>query len=744
MKIGVALRTFASIGVISSIGMSASAMAQDASTQSTSPANDAAAPIGAPSIVVTAQKREERLLDVPISISAISGDELAASGVTQFHDLSQIVPGFTSEQYGDARVGRMTLRGVASQQDNPGKQSSLGVFLDGVFLARYGAATSELADIERVEVLRGPQGTLFGANTASGLINIITRRPSLDETTGFVEAVLGNHAQRELRASISTPIVQDALGFSLSAYNVHRGGLTDNVTTGRSVDNLRRLGGRARLYYEGDGIDVTLTADYNRERSECCSAIPVVTLPGANVFGIPIEPLVPAGAPFSHETIQNTENTNHNQGGGLSAEINVEIGSHTLTSVTAWRRWDVDPISDIDSLPLSLLDNFIIDQRHDQFSQELRLTSPSTGMINYVFGLYYFDRQSSDLEILQPGSDIAFLIMPGQVGDTTISSVLDDASYAAFGHVDFHVTDRLTLSAGGRYTREEQDVDFTQTSTNFAFASLGNVQRSRDESHFTWVVNASYELDNDLTAYASIARGSKPGGFDLTRLPNFNNFEFEDETNTNYEIGLKGELFDNRLRFSSALFLTNYSNFQAVGFDGLNLITSNADLFRTKGGEIEITAIPTPGLTLQFQGSYVEARYVRFPNGTCPPGVPLPCDLSGNRLSHAPEVTLGASAEYRTSLNDSLEGFVRVDGNYKSDIFFQQNLDPSAYQGPRTVFNARLGFETESGFLLEAFARNLFNQEYVNFIYPSPLATGFYVGYPADRRQIGLRGRFSF
>ncbi len=295
-----------------------------------------------------------------------------------------------------------------------------------------------------------------------------------------------------------------------------------------------------------------------------------------------------------------------------------------------------------------------------------------------------------------------------------------------------------------KFTREEQDVDFTQTSTNFAFASLGNIQRSRDESHFTWVVNARYQFNDDLTGYATIARGSKPGGFDLTRLPNFNNFEYQDEKNTNYEIGLKGALFDNRLQFSSALFLTNYSNFQAAGFDGLNLITSNADLFRSKGGEIEITALPTDGLTLQFQASYVKANYISFPNGTCPPGIALPCDLSGSRLPVAPKVTLGASAEYRTALADSTEGFVRIDGNYKSGIFFLQNLDPSAYQGPRTVFNARLGFETESGFMLEAFARNMFNQKYVNFVFPAPLSSGAYVGYVADRRQVGVRGRFSF
>jgi iron complex outermembrane receptor protein len=715
-------------------------------TQAPAPASAAAHDEQGPGheIIITAQKREERLIDVPISLTALSADELTAAGVTQFHDLAQVTPGFTSEEYGDARAGRMTLRGVTSQQDNPGKQSSIGVFLDGVFLARYGAATSELADIERVEVLRGPQGTLFGANTAAGLINIITRRPSLDETSGFVEGVLGEDSLWEMRGSVTAPLVADHLGFSLSAYSARRGGLTDNVTTGRRVDNIRRLGGRAKLYYRGAGFDILLSGDFQRERSECCSAIPVALAPGANVLGQPLAPLIPPGSPYVRETIENTRNTNFNQGGGVSGVVNVDLGDHVLTSVTAWRRWDVSPLSDIDSLPLRLLDNFIIDQRHDQFSQELRIASPSNRRLTYVAGLYYFWRRSDDREVLQPGADAAFVIIPGEQGDTTITSRLNDRSYAAFAHLDFNLTDRLTLSAGGRYTRENQNVDFTQTSTNFVYATLGNRLQSRHESQFTWVLSARYRLQRDLNAYVSVARGFKPGGFDLTRLPNFNNFEFDAETNTNYEIGLKGEVLDRRLRFSTALFLTNYRNFQAQAFDGLNLVTRNADLFRTKGGEIEITAMPTDRLTLELQASYVRARYVSFAEGSCVPGIAPPCDLSGARLPNAPEFTLGGSIQYRAPLTEQLTGYVRVDGNHKSGIYYQQNLDPYAYQGPRTIFNAHVGIEARNGLTIEAFVRNLFDEDYVNFIYPSPLSTGLYVGYVGEPRQFGVRARYTF
>ena len=288
--------------------------------------DDAKVAIDENAIIVTAQKREENVIDVPISISVVSGKDLERSGINDFHDLSRIAPGFTSEEYGDARAGRMTIRGVASLQDNPGKQSSVGVFLDGVFLARPGSVTGELSDVQRVEILRGPQGTLFGGSTAAGLVNIVTRKPNLEGTEGFVEGVVGNHNQFEGRARISVPLQPGTLALSLSGYGVSRGGLTENITMNRSVDNVRRIGGRAKLFYSSGSFDLLLSADYQRERSECCAAIFVTLAPGANFLGVPLAPIVPAN-PFDRQAITNKRNTNPNNGGGVSAEANVDLGA---------------------------------------------------------------------------------------------------------------------------------------------------------------------------------------------------------------------------------------------------------------------------------------------------------------------------------------------------------------------------------------------------------------------------------
>ncbi len=693
-------------------------------------------------IVVTAQKREENVIDVPISISVVSSRDLERSGITDFHDLSRIAPGFTSEVYGDARAGRMTIRGVASLQDNPGKQSSVGVFLDGVFLARPGSVTGELSDIERVEILRGPQGTLFGGSTAAGLVNIVTKKPNLEQVEGFAEGVIGNHDQFEARGRLSVPLEPGTLAMSISGYGVSRGGLTENITLDRKVDNARRIGGRAKLYYVSGDFDLLISADYQRERSECCAAVFVKLAPGANFLGVPLAPIVPAD-PFDRQAIENRTNTNRNNGGGVSAEANLDLGGTTLTSVTAWRQWDVHPISDVDSTPFRVLDDFDIKQRHRQFSQELRLNSEPGRFVDYVAGLYYFVRKSDDLEILQVGQDAAAFIIPGMRGDTTIESHLDDKTYAAFAHANMHISPSFTVSGGLRYSREVQDVVFTQTSGNFAFATLGTRRQKSKEGQLTWLVNARYEIKDALSTYASVAKGYKPGGFDLTRLSNFNDFAFDAETNINYEIGLKGEAFDRMLRFNSALFLTDYSNFQAQFFDGLNLVTRNAERFRTKGGEIELTFLPAKGLTFDLSASYVDARYVTFSDGGCLPGQPSPCPLSGRRLALAPRLTINAAVDLRTPLFNQIIGHIRFEGEHKSTIFYQQNLNPFAMQGPRNIFNLRAGIETGT-FMVEVFARNLFQEKYVNFVYPSPLARGAYVGYIGAPRQIGVRARYSF
>jgi iron complex outermembrane receptor protein len=692
-------------------------------------------------IVVTAQKRSENIQNVPISITAVTGRTLKEAGVTSFHDLATIAPSFTSHEWGDSRTSLMTMRGVASQEANPGEQSSIGVFLDGVFLSRTGMGSSQdLLDVERVEVLRGPQGTLFGMNTAAGLIDVITRQPSLTHADGYGELVYGSYNDFEARATVSGPIIADTLGASLSGYDVSHDGYTYDPVIHDHVDNERKYGLRAKLRYETANFDATFSADYHKETSACCSAIFDKVLPGANIFGVPIAPLAPAGYPYSRETVQDTVNQNPSEGGGVSGELNWRIGGLTLTSLSAFRFWNASPVSDIDSLPLRELDNFIINQRHQQFSEELRISSPSGERLEYVAGLFYFYHHSTDYEDLALGPDApSFLIVPGTNGATVISSRVDDTSYAAFAHVDYHWTDQLTTSAGVRYTQEPQTADFTQTSNNFAYPTLGTTDQSRNDGQATWMADVSYKWSPDVTTYVSVARGFKPGGFDLTRLADLDKFQFNPETNTNYEVGLKSLLFDRRLSIEAAAFYTDYQNFQAQAFDGVNIITTNAGAFVSKGVEAQLTARPIDGLTLTAAGSYTDARYTRFPNGQCLPGVAGVCNLAGKRLSLAPQATFNAAAEYRRPISAGWDGYARLDYSYTGGVYFSQSLDPNSFQPAYSLVNARIGVESDKRLSIELFVRNLTDTHYMNIIYPSPLATGLYVGYVGDPRVVGVR-----
>lgn len=701
---------------------------------------------GLETVVVTAQKRAENVRNVPISITAVSGQSLVDGGVVSFHDLARIAPNFQSIEEGDSRTSTMTMRGVTSQQNDVGQQSSIGVFLDGVFLARTGMGSSQdFLDIDRIEVLRGPQGTLFGMNTAAGLINIITRKPNLDNFEGEVSATYGSYNTLQLRGMVTGPIINDELGFSLSAYSDSHAGYTYDPVTHRHVDNQRKYGVRGKLEFKSGNFDGTISADYNHESSECCSAIIAKLLPGANLLGVPIAPLAPAGYPFSRETVQGTRNINPNEGGGITADLNWTFGDFTLTSLTSARYWNASPVSDIDSLPLDVLDNFVIKQRHKQFSEELRITSPSDSRLEYVAGLFYYYRNSSDYENLALGSAVpAFFIVPGTDGATVIDGTVNDRSYAAFAHVDYHWTDALTTSAGIRYSVEPQHVRFAQTSNNFAFPGLGSTHQKRRDEALTWTLDANYKWSDDVSTYVSAARGFKPGGFDMTRLNSFTGFQFRPETNVNYEVGLKSGFFDNRVSLNVSAFYTDYKNFQTLAFDGLNLVTTNAGKFTTRGFELEAAARPIDGLTLTAATGYVDAHYVDFPNGQCPSGVTGSCNLNGKPLDQTPRWTFNASAQYDWSVGSGMDAFARLDASFRSKVFYQQSLDPNAVQNGYGLLNARIGINYADGWETDLFANNLTKTKYLNFIYPSPLASGVYVGYVGAPRIYGIRLQKSF
>ena len=697
-------------------------------------------------VVVTAQKRAENVKDVPIAITAVSGERLGAMQITNFHDLTRIAPSFNSNQLGDARASGMNMRGVTSTQGNPGRQSSLGIFVDGVFMARTGMASSQdFLDIERVEVLRGPQGTLFGMNTAAGLVHIITRKPDLTRFGGYGEVVFGNYNLVEGRARVSGPIIPDTLGFSLSAGAKSRDGFTYNSTTKQDVDDERKFSVRGKLLYKKDNFDALLTADYARETTRCCNAVIYKLLPGANLGGVPTAPIAPSGLAYDRETLQSGVNTNPVRGNGLSAELNWYAGDHTITSLTASRFWTLQPLNDPDALPQRFLDNFLIDQGHRQFSQELRLTSPGDRKLTYVAGLFYYDRRSTDYEDIRLGPDAPAAY---KIAGTNYATITDarvrDRTYSIFGHANYHWTDQFTTSVGVRYTYEPQSVVFNQTSNNRIYANLGATRDKRTDEAWTWKLDASYRWTPDVTTYGSIARGFKPGGFEITRRSNMIDFQFEPETNLNYEVGLKGYFLDRRLSMNLAAFYTEYDDFQTLAFNGTSYTTRNAEQFVTKGIEVEGEAHPIDGLWVTVAASYVDAAYTDFKNGTCRPGVAGVCDLSGKRLNGSAKYYFNAAARYERPVSENWRGFGMLDFSYKSSIYISQNLDPNTRRGGGGVFNGRVGIKSDEGLLMEAFATNLLNKDYMNFMFLAPLSVGTYVGYVGAPRVYGVRVSRSF
>ncbi|HTO40220.1 MAG TPA: TonB-dependent receptor [Rhizomicrobium sp.] len=694
-------------------------------------------------VVVTAQKRSENIKDVPIAVTVVSGDRLMESQITSFHDLERVAPSFKSLPLGDARASTMNMRGVSSVQGNPGRQSSLGVFVDGVFMARTGMASSQdFLDIERVEVLRGPQGTLFGMNTAGGLIHIITAKPNLSEYSGRAEVVLGQYDTIEARGNITGPLIQDTLGFSLSAAKSKRGGLLYNSTLDRYVDDENKFSLRGKLGYESGNFNATLTADYARESSICCSAV------FTKVTGIPktastVVVVPPPGYPFSRITTQSGLSTNPNAGGGVSLEMNWDYAGHTITSLSAWRRWTVSSINDPDSTEVKFLDGFLIHQEHEQVSQELRIASPGDRDLTYVAGLFFYDRWSTDYEDLHIDPSIS-VYKSRPDGRTIFDARVRDTSYAIFGHAEYKLTDDLAAAFGGRYTWEPQTFDFYQDSGISLYPTYGHLPtQTRNDPVFTWKLDLRYAVTADISTYASVARGFKPGGMTMTRISNVNDLQFKPESNLNYEVGFKSVLLDRRVQLNLAAFYTIYNDFQTTAFDGTRYLTTNAPEFITRGIELESEFHPLQGLALTLAGSFVDAHYTDFPNGQCT-GVVGPCNLNGKRLNGSARWNLNAGLSYTVEVAEDWSAFTRFDYAWKSDVYSAQDLNPNSVSKAHGVMNARVGVTSNFGLTAEIFAKNLFDAEYTTFSYGLPFGSGGFVGYIGAPRLAGVRLSQSF
>ncbi|MBU1375036.1 MAG: TonB-dependent receptor [Alphaproteobacteria bacterium] len=702
-------------------------------------------------VVVTAQKRAENIQDVPMAVSAISGDQIEKRGVTNITELSKFLPSVQITQSNNNRNTTVFVRGVGTSGTNPGIEASVGLFLDGVYLPAAGPIQVNLQDISSLEVLRGPQGTLYGRNTPVGAINISTRAPQ-QAPEAMLTGTLGNYKDKRIAGYVGGGLT-DNLSGRLSFWLADRDGYEHNLFTGDDVNGSTQKGLRGRLKWEpADDLDVNFIAYYANINSHCCTP-DILNPTGPRGIATPgfLAASAAAGRPFrnfddkDHVVDDDYESRNATDSYGLSVQVDKDLpGGHTLTSITAYNAYD-DNITQLaaDALPLDISRGF---QRllADIYSEEIRILSPVDQRLTYIGGVYLFhenmryDTQSnvgSQSTRVFPGNARA---LPGEFGHFYYRQQTD--SVAAFGQVTFNVTDVFRITGGGRYSWDKKDsyiaaVNSPVGTPQFRAAVPTNIvgDVSRSEKKFTWSLGAQYDITPDIMGYVLAATGYKTGGFNARAAAPNTPFEFDAENSMNYEVGLKTTLLDGALVFNIDVYRTTLKNFQDSLLNpltGSGFIVGNAGERRSQGVEADARWRVTREFSLNGSMSYNDAEFTDYTAGQCYGGQvangtkPGSCNYNGQRPAQNPKVQWSLAFDWRHDLAfKNLGLFVQGDATFTDNQYLTATLDPRSYQSSYTLYGLRAGVESQSGqWRLSAYGKNLSDKSYYLQTTPQPLS----------------------
>jgi len=748
-------------------------------------------------IIVTARQRPEDAQDVPAALSVVGMSWLEQSYTLNTRDLTTLVPALNYSS-ANPRNTAFTIRGlgssvVAVSQANDGLEPGVGYYVDGVYHARPATAAFDFTDIERIEVLRGPQGTLFGKNTTAGAINIISAAPSF---TSKLNAELSGGERRFMqgRFSATGPLAGDTLAYRLSGTFTRRDGVLRNVRTGADQNTLGAQAVRGQVLWQpSTDFRLRLIADFSNFDSECCTQVylrvgtslrPVARqFPGlAALAGYtpastnPYDRLTDIDAPLAVKTNE----------GGMVGMADWNIGSATVTSITAWRFWNWDAASDRDytGLPIQLIQR--IPSRQDQLSQELRIASNGEAAVSYLAGLYWFHQVLTG----SPNSVYGPYGAPWLIGPTTganatpVPTNLIDGygqtgetrfainSYAAFAEANWRVLPTVTLTGGLRYTFENKTGNYsTQVSggpatTNPALinARLGVLRpqtyaaRDRDGS-LSGRANIAWQPTDDMMLYASFARGFKSGGINMSGLPLDANNQpalatavVRPERNTTWEAGIKSTLLERSLTLNLAAYRTTVRDFQATVVDSSQTVAlrgylSNIPEVRVQGIEAD-AALRIGNLTLVGALAYGDGVYTDYPAGPCPlerqSAATAACDLTGQRLAGLPLWSQTLSADYALAFAGGAV-FLHADSNWRSGYSGDPTLSRFTWIEGYNLTNASLGYRRKNargkGWEIAIFARNLLNADYIQNLTIQAGNSGLVLGTPSDPRTVGVTFR---
>jgi len=677
--------------------MTVPAIAQQ--VQSESSTRDSGSVIG--EIVVTAQKRSESVQSVPLAITALSGDSLAERNIADVSSLANAVPNMTFGSF--AGTARISIRGLGYDNIGRGQEGRVAYHLDGVYISRPYDVMGTTYDIERIEVLRGPQGTLYGRNATGGSINVITKGPT-DDWEGYLRVGYGNYNALTSEGAVGGPIAE-GVRFRVAYKVENRDGWGENVVTGTEIDDARRRGIRGSLSFDiGTSGTLDLSGDYYREKDHNYGTH---YLGNANLSATPTGLLLGGFVPSDFRDIANDfDPVNDREAYGFSARAEFDLGGATLKSISAYRHSNFSLKTDGDATNLALSEVNYFTKSAEQYSQELQI-SGETGPLQYIIGAYYFDEKIVGgsfipLNLALLGGPDQFIQGFAQLGN------LHTKAAAIFGQLDYDITDQLTFTVGGRYSWEKHIIsDSAQFNLSVPYpprvdllAPVRNGVSTKDNS-FTPKIQISYKPRRDLMFYASASQGFKSGGFDIGNT----NPPFKPEKIWAYEAGMKGTFADGRVRINAAGFYYDYTNIQVskVIFNVIQIV--NAASSAVYGFETEFTVIPVDGLQLDATPAWLHTEYKNFdtsnPNnpGETPTGFdglgnPI-FDRSGNQLIQAPEISLNVGAQYTW---DMANGRVKLRGEmkYQDRIYFTPFNEKQLSREPNAKFNAFLNYEGDN------------------------------------------------
>ena len=732
-------------------------LGQSAQAQATG--ESGAAPLVLDEIIVTAQKRAESLQNVPVSVTAVSAESLEKLGVQSFADLTRVSPSLTIAESTNRNENPVSLRGIGTLSFSIGIEPSVAVVIDDVPVPKAGGFFSNLSDVERIEVLRGPQSTLFGKNASAGVINIVTQDPSTS-FEGSVEAGITSDNEYRLLGSLSGP-VGDTAGLRVSAYYSDREGHLKNLTDGRSLDGGTNYGARAKLRVNPDGpLDMTFIAEVN-ESQESTGALPFRSItPNAVLFGsIPASTFLAGITPSTENNVVRRDGPSVSDSSDwmLSARFDYELGDHTLTSVTGYREWNYDWQLDADQTGA-----FTLNQggpyATEQLTQEVRLTSPASNTLEYVVGLYYTDMDNA--RSFERGPTVARAKWTATAGSESV---------AVFGQAKWGLGEKFDLITGLRYNHEKYNATFRNQISGTAFAP------NDSDDVVLGKLSLQYRPTDDVMVFGSFARGYKAGGYDIST--SFNQVAADNpvgaESSDAFELGLKSTLADGRVQLNVTSFRTDFKDFQAQSTvfnttsGAFDFRLNNVGELRTQGVEIDAVALATEGLKFGFGAAYVDATISTFRNADCfvrqtvaqgcapiDPANPASRkvqDLSGKRLNNAPEWKFGLTGEYTVRTEGSFDGFADIAYQWQDAVNFDLLGNPFTEQGAYGVLNLSAGINAkDESYRVTLFVNNLLDQSYVTAISDT---SSFFAA--ADRvilhrlprqaeRYFGLRVKWNF